>query len=516
MKFKIVYDQPHRLRIRFGKFILTKEQCFGLRDFILNQKGISFAEANWVNGSVLIKYDDLEARQKILNDIETLKLDEIPEGFATEEEKAIELEKNFKKKLAIQGGLYLLRRLIVPVPLRKFFTVYRAIPFIGAGLKALLHGKMTVEVLDATAIAAALGTGNFTTAGSTMFLLGLSDSLLEYSNARAKNALAQSLAVAVDQVWLVEEDGREKDIPIQDLQIGQVIRVRRGTMIPVDGTVVSGDALVNEASITGEPLAVHKENGQTVFAGTIIEDGEIDVEVFSLHSDSRISKIIEMIDTGEKEKANIQGRAERLADDIVPVSFGLFFTTLMMTGSFARALSVLMVDFSCAIKLSTPITIISALKEGVNHQVLVKGGKYLELLAQVDTIVFDKTGTLTNAVPKVAKIISTHKDYCEEKVLRISACLEEHFPHSVAAAIVETAKEKGVVHPEDHGKVEYIVAHGIATNYKGKRSIIGSYHFVFEDEGVPYPNELKEELEKSINGHTAVYLAVNQELVGVI
>ncbi len=298
--------------------------------------------------------------------------------------------------------------------------------------------------------------------------------------------------------------------------VGDVIRIRKGGLIPMDGTVTGGDALINEATMTGEPIAVHKKSGNTVFAGTVIEDGEIDVEVRSLQSDSRIAKIIDLIDTGEKEKALVQGRAERLADDIVPVSFGLFFATLILTSSITRALSVLMVDFSCAIKLTTPITIISVLKESVNHEVLVKGGKYLEVLSKVDTVIFDKTGTLTNAVPKVAKIIPIAEGYSEDEVLKIAACLEEHFPHSVASSIVKEAKKRKIHHPEEHDKVKYIVAHGIASDYKSKHSVIGSKHFVFDDENVPFPTDKESYINEQIGSDSAVYLAVDGELIGII
>ncbi len=372
-----------------------------------------------------------------------------------------------------------------------------------------------MEVLDGVAISAALLSKKYRTASSTMFLLELSDLLLQYSNMRAKNALAQSLSINIDKVWLVT-DGVETESALDELQIGDTVRIRKGSLIPIDGTIVSGDALINESTMTGEPIPVHKHVDNTVFAGTVLEDGEIDVTVLSLKNDSRISKIIELIDTGEREKADVQGRAERMADGIVPVSFGLSLATLILTRSIARALSVLMVDFSCAIKLTTPVTVISALRECVNSDVLVKGGKYLEILSKVDTVIFDKTGTLTNAVPKLSKIISVKDGYSEDDILKIAACLEEHFPHSVASSIVTAAKQRNLLHPEGHGKVEYIVAHGIASIYDGKHAVIGSKHFVFEDEGVPYPIEKETMILNQIGSDSAVYLAVDGELIGII
>ena len=515
MKYKIICDKPHRLRVRFGKYILTKEQCYGISNLLLALPGVLRATAKSVNGSVLIEYENRSIKNKIIDTLNNLSLEEILDGEPTQEQKTEIMEIEFKKKVTLHVTKHLARRFFLPTLPHRIYTYYRAIPFIKMGICSLINNKINVEVLDATAISAALLSKQYTTASSTMFLLRLSDLLLEYCNMRAKNALAKSLAISVDKVWLVK-DGTELETSLDSIKKNDVIRIRKGSIIPIDGSIVSGDGLVNEATMTGEPLSVHKTIAGTVFAGTVLEDGEIDVEVLGTQDDSRITRILELIDTGEKQKANIQGRAERLADNIVPVSFGLSAITLLLTRNMMRAISVLMVDFSCAIKLTTPITIISALKESVNQDALIKGGKYLEILSNVDTVVFDKTGTLTNAIPKVSKIISIDENYDEDKVLKIAACLEEHFPHSVAASIVATAKERNVIHPEDHGKVEYIVAHGIASSYNGVRSIIGSHHFVFEDEKVPYPDEKEEFLKETIGSDSAVYLAVAGKLVGII
>ncbi len=515
MKYHIIYDKPSRLRVRFGKYILTKEQCYGLCDLLLCINGVDKVSANEVNGSVLIEYNINSARGLVLDQLSSLLLWEIKDGVPTEEQKTKLAEHKIKKKIVKHCAFHLARHFFLPTSPHRLYTLIRSLPYIMNGFKALGHKKMNVEVLDGTAIAASLLSKNYKTASSTMFLLRLSDLLLEYSNLRAKHALAQSLAINVDKLWLVRDDV-EIEVHHNEVKVGDVIRIRKGSLIPVDGTVIKGDALINEATMTGEPIAVHKTLESTVFAGTVIEDGEIDVQIFSLQNDTRIAKIINFIHTGEKEKALVQGRAEHLADDIVPVSFGLFFATLMFTGSITRALSVLMVDFSCAIKLTTPITIISALKESVNRDILVKGGKYLEILSQVDTVVFDKTGTLTNAVPKVSKIIPIAEGYSKDDVLKIAACLEEHFPHSVASSIVKKAKEKGIHHPEEHGKVEYIVAHGIASIYNGQHAVIGSRHFVFEDEKVPYPKGKEDWIHEQIGSDSAVYLAVDGELIGII
>ncbi len=515
MEYHIVCDKPNRLRVRFGRYIINREQSCGLCELLLSLSGVKNVFANEINGSVLVEYDKQSARDEVLEKLSSLKLSDIKNGVPTEAQTAKILENNIKIKLVKHCVGYVLRQIFFPMYLNRAYTVYRALPYISGGFQALAEKKVNVNVLDGTAIGASLISRNFKTASSTMFLLGLSDLLLEYSNLRAKNALAKSLAINVDRIWLIK-DGIEIEVGQNDISIGDVIRIRKGCLIPIDGRIVRGDALINEATMTGEPIARHKTNGSTVFAGTVVEDGEIDVAVVSLQNDTRIAKIINLIDTGEKEKAMVQGRAERLADDIVPVSFGLFLLTLVLTGSLTRALSVLMVDFSCAIKLTTPITIISAIKECVNYNILVKGGKYLEVVSKVDTVVFDKTGTLTNAVPKVSKIISVDERYDNGDVLKIAACLEEHFPHSVAASIVNEAKARKLHHPETHGKVEYIVAHGIASIYDGKHSVIGSKHFVFEDEKVAYPKDKQKLIEQQIGSDSAVYLAVDNQLIGVI
>lgn len=515
MVYRIIYDKPHRLRIRIGKYILNEKQCYGLSGLLLSISGVTSVATNEINGSVLIEYEDLNARETVLKTINSLLLKEIPQQEPNDEQKAMKVENEFKRKLANHIVKHIIRSMVLPTVGHRLYTCYKAIGYIKMGVSSLGNQKLNVEVLDATAISAAILSKQYKTASSTMFLLKLSDLLLEYSNLRAKNALAKSLTITVDKVWLVQE-GMELETSIDAIQIDDVIRIRKGSLIPMDGDIVSGEALINEATITGEPLSVYKTKGKTVFAGTVLEDGEIDIRVITLKNDSRVAKILNLIDTGEKEKANIQSRAERLADNIVPISFGLSILTLLLTQNIMRALSVLMVDFSCAIKLTTPITIISALKESVSHDILIKGGKYLEILSQVDTVVFDKTGTLTNAVPKVSKIISVNEAYNEDEVLRIAACLEEHFPHSVAAAIVATAKKKNLIHPENHGKVEYILAHGIASTFNGQRCIIGSYHFVFEDEKISCPLHVVEQLKHNIGSDSAVYLAVDGKLVGVI
>lgn len=521
MNFQIICNQQNRLRLRFGKYIFNQKQGYSLEAVLLSCNGVDSVVANSQNGGLLISYDSkIVTARELMSIVKNIKRKELVEISPNDQQKQRELNKDFQLKAIKLAANHFIRRpilaLILPPSLRAIRIWFRASRFIHLGLGSMYrHGRLTVETLDATAITASLCYGNHSTTSSIMFMLNLSELLMNYSNARAKHALAGSLAINISHVWLVKDE-EEISIPLKDLQIGDTIHIQMGNMIPVDGTITAGDALVNEATITGEPLPTHKSSGNTVFAGTVITEGDLFIEVRTLSSDSRISKIVQMIDEGEGAKASIQSNAERLADGIVPISFGAFVATLLLTGNMTRALSVLMVDFSCAIKLTTPLVILTALREAAQNQVVIKGGKYLEVLSAVDTVVFDKTGTLTNAVPKVSKIISLHKDYNEDDILRIAACLEEHFPHSMAAAIVEDAAQKGLHHPETHEKVEYVVAHGIASSYQGQRSIIGSRHFIFEDEGVPLPSMNMDEIDKQIGSDSAVYLAVENELVGII
>ena len=404
--------------------------------------------------------------------------------------------------------------MIVPAPLRPFFVAYKAAKYIFSGLKCLSEGRLTVEVLDASSITTCLIQRNFSTARTIMLLLSVSSLLEEYTHARTKAVLTSSLAIKTDKVWLVKEN-EDLLIPIEELHAGDKIRIRTGSVIPVDGEITAGEAYINESSMTGEPLAVMKSENATVFAGTVVEEGSIVVKVRAVNSETKIQKIIELIDSAENLKAGIQSRAERLADGIVPFSFLGFGLTLLLTRNITKAVSLLMVDYSCAIKLSTPISVISAIREAADRNMTVKGGKYLEAFASADTIVFDKTGTLTNAEPVLEKVIP-FDEYTEEDVLRTAACIEEHFPHSMARAIVKGAESRGVIHAEEHAEVNYIVAHGIATILHGKRAIIGSRHFVCDDEGVIITEEQQDLINKTAGAASVIYLAVGGKLAGVL
>lgn len=429
------------------------------------------AEIRSENGGILVYYKE-GFRQKVIelvSGIDTKKLEIIP---ADPEYGITEIDRDFKDRIISVTAKKLFSKLFIPMAVRKYMILFRGLKFVIRGLRTLLNGHLTVDVLDGASIGACLLQRNYKTASTVMFLLRLSAHLEDYTRARTRAALADSLAVKTDKVWLVNGD-TEVLIPVAELKKGDVIRVRTGSVIPVDGEIFDGEAYINESSMTGEPLAVMKSLGATVFAGTVIEEGSLAITVREISSDTKINKIIELIDNSENLKAGVQSRAERLTDSIVPFSFIGFGLVLLLTRNITKAVSVLMVDYSCAIKLSTPISVISAIKEAADMNITVKGGKYHEEFAAADTIVFDKTGTLTNAEP-VLEIVISFDGYSETEALKIAACLEEHFPHSIARAIVKSAADRGLDHEEEHAEVNYIVAHGIATTLNGKRAVIGS------------------------------------------
>lgn len=511
MRYKIVFDKPGRIRVRFGGYAFDKSQESCIKREAADNKYVFSAEAHSANGSLLIIYQK-DCRKEIISFIDSLnfrQLVPIEEDNATKE-----IDDNFKKSLLKLGVNHLVRKLLIPAPLRPFFVAYRAAGYILKGLSELFEGRLTVEVLDAASITACLAQRNYNTARTIMLLLSVSSLLEEYTHARTKAVLASSLAIKADKVWLANGN-EEVLIPIKELHVGDRVRVRTGCVIPVDGEIVEGEAYINESSMTGEPLAVMKSVNGTVFAGTVVEEGSVVVKVRALSSDTKIQKIIELIDNSENLKAGVQSRAERLADGIVPFSFLGFGLTLLFTGNITKAVSLLMVDYSCAIKLSTPIAIISAIHEAADRNITVKGGKYLEAFAAADTIVFDKTGTLTNAEPVLEKVIS-FGGCSEEEVLKTAACIEEHFPHSMARAIVKGAEQLGVIHDEEHAEVNYIVAHGIVTTLHGERAIIGSRHFVCEDEGVIITEKQQAYINKKAGASSVVYLAIGGNLAGVL
>ncbi len=513
MTYKIVYDQPGRIRFRCGGYAFDKALEYGIYKLVSDAEFVTRAEVRSENGGILVYYGE-GARQRVIDLVSGINPRELEILSPDTEYGLTEIDRDFENRLAAAIGKKLLSTILLPMSVRKYLILFRGLKFVLRGIKTLLEGQLTVDVLDGASIGACLLQRNYKTAGTVMFLLNISGLLESYTRARTRAVLADSLAVKTDKVWLIK-DGTDILIPMSELRKDDMIRVRMGSVIPVDGEVFDGEAYINESSMTGEPIAVMKSSGATVFAGTVVEEGSVAVTVRELSSNTKISKIIELIDNSENLKAGVQSRAEKLADSIVPFSFLGFGLTLLLTRNITKAVSVLMVDYSCAIKLSTPISVISAIKEASDVDITVKGGKYLEEFAAADTIVFDKTGTLTNAQPTLEKVIP-FGEYSEEQVLKIAACLEEHFPHSVAKAIVKGAADRGLDHAEEHAEVNYIVAHGIATNLDGKRAIIGSKHFICDDENVPITPRQQSVIDENSGACSVIYLAIGNELAGAL
>ena len=517
MKFQVMYDNGSRLRVRAGKWAFTKEEGYGLASLLLNQSFIYEVYTSHRNGSILIYYEEgIENKEKIFDILRGITLDDLFEAEPTQTQVSKEITDDFYLKLSKMIFKRLMGRLFLPIPIKNALTIFRALKYVSGGLDSLTSFRVDVALLDGAAVAGSLLLKQYQPASSMMFLLSISDELEDYTLQKAKSTLKDSLALNIDTVWIIGEDGEEKQCPVVDIDKGDKIKVHMGDVIPVDGKVIEGEGMVNEASMTGEPLAVHKRPGKTVHAGTVIEEGNLIVEVYSMNKETRLNKIIDLIENSEELKADTQSKAEKLADSIVPYSFIATALTYLITGNPTKALSVLMVDFSCAIKLTTPLSIISAMREASDNRMMIKGGKFLENYANADTIVFDKTGTLTNATPKVVDVIPMSKRYTRDEILTMAACIEEHFAHSIAAAIVKQAEKEGLKHEEDHSEVEYIVAHGIATEYDGKRAVIGSKHFLFDDEKVKITKTQDKKVNKAAKEHSVVYLAIDGKLEGII
>lgn len=509
MKLKIVHESRGRIRFRLGSGRFLKEQECPLEELLSALPYVRDAKASSVNGGILVLYKQ-GFRDELVSYMKGIKISAVEKRADSQNEEA----KQFRRELAkLIIRRYAVKHLI-PSPIGIALTYYKAIPYIKKAISSIAAFRADVSLLDGTAVSAALLRGMYKEVNSIIFLLKVSGLLEDYTRKRTKNALADSLSFKFDAVWK-EADGKQVKVPLSAVKKGDICVFRDGAMIAVDGTVVSGHANVNEASMTGEPLAVLKKEGATVYAGTVVEEGSISVEALGGVNSSRISHIVDLIENGENLKAGVQSRAEKMANSIVPYSLTLSALTYLFTGNVTKALSVLMVDYSCAIKLATPISVISAMREASGHGFVVKGGKHFESFANADTIVFDKTGTLTNACPVVEKVIPFGK-YSEDEALKISACLEEHFPHSMAKAVVKAAQLKNLHHEEEHADVKYIVAHGIVTMLHGERAIIGSEHFVAEDEGIEITDAEHRLIEKESAGCSTIYLAIAGKLAAVI
>ena len=510
MKYTIVHDMPGRIRLRCGRNAFSLDEGYSITSVLMAQTIVTDAKASSINGSLLIFYID-DSRSLLLDFIDTLVPAELPVIPPAERDTTSEVDAGFQYALAFRIVRRLLFRGLLPSPVRHVITLFRAVPYVVRGIKSLLNFRINVDVLDASSIGVSLAQGDYGTASSIMFLLSLSDLLEDYTRKKTKLALAGSLSVNVDTVWKQDSYGNFISTPISQLEEDDTIIVRTSGTIPVDGTICEGEAYINEACMTGESQSVLKKAEDSVYAGTVVEDGSIVIKVRAIGNGTRMNKIIELIDQSENLKADVQSHAENLADSIVPFSFLASGLAFLLTRNATKAASVLLVDYSCAIKLATPISVISAMREAANHKIVVKGGKFLESYALADTIVFDKTV----ASPSVNEVIS-FPPYNRTEVLKTSACLEEHFPHSVAHAIVHKAEQENLKHREEHAEVEYVVAHGIRSKLHGKKALIGSYHFIVEDEGIPVTPEQKSIIEEKGHGKSAIFLALGDALAGMI
>ncbi len=513
MKIVIKHEISGRIRFSMPKRRFSFEEADRLQYYLLSLDGVEKATVYERSADAVIVYTG--DRDEILQKVISFDADSEEVKALVPDNTGRELMASYKEKLITKVILHYGCRVFLPSPIRRVKAIIMATKFIYRGLVSLIkHRKLEVSVLDATAITVSLLTGDYKTASSVMFLLGVGDLLEEWTHKKSVDDLARSMALKSDKVWL-RKDGAEIQIPISQVTPGDEISVRVGSVIPLDGTVVSGEALVNQATLTGEGIPVEKKEGAYVYAGTVIEEGDIILKVEKTSGATRYEKIIKMIEESEQLKSGVESRAEHLADGLVPYTLGGTILAYLFTRNITKALSVLMVDFSCALKLSMPVTVLSAMRECQDNHLTVKGGKFLEAIASADTIVFDKTGTLTMATPKVMDVI-TFSGRDKDEMLRIAACLEEHYPHSIANAVVQEAAERGLEHNEMHSKVEYVVAHGIASDIDGKKVVIGSWHFVMEDEGCVIPEAEKDKLENISKEYSRLFLAIGGELAAVI
>lgn len=500
------------MRIHLLQNRMTYEQADILLYFLTNMKTVSSAKVYERTQDAVIRYTG--DREAIIEEIKRFSYEktEVPAGLLENSGRA--LNAAYQEKLINKVLFGYARKWFLPYPVNALYTAAVSLKYIYKGLKVLWKGKIEVPVLDATAIGVSILRNDIDTAGSVMFLLGIGEILEEWTHKKSVDDLARTMSLNVGKVWLKQG---EQDIlvPVSDIQAGDQVVVHMGNVIPFDGTVADGEAMVNQASLTGESLPVRKVQGSSAYAGTVVEEGEVTITVKAVGGSSRFEKIVTMIEESEKLKSALEGKAEHLADKLVPYTLVGTVLTYLLTRNITKALSILMVDFSCALKLAMPISVLSAIREAGVHNITVKGGKFLEAAAEADTIVFDKTGTLTKAKPTVVDVVSFNGEDPDE-LLRIAACMEEHFPHSMAKAVVNAAKKKKLDHEEMHSKVEYMVAHGISTMINEKKAIIGSYHFVFEDEKCMIP-EGKEALFASLPvEYSHLYLAIEKELAAVI
>lgn len=512
MRFRIEHEIKGRMRVHLIQKRMTFREADILQYKLESYSFITSVKIYVRNQNIVICYQG--DREQILDILQEFSYEnaEVPEAVL--ESSGREMNQKYWDKLVGMVVMRATRKYLIPYPVRVVITGIKAARYIWKGICTLIQGKIEVAVLDGIAIGVSVVRGDFKTASSVMFLLGIGETLEEWTHKKSVDDLARSMSLNVDKVWILA-DGKEVLVDINRIVPGDSVVVRMGNMIPFDGIVVQGDGNVNQASLTGESLPVAKAKGGYVYAGTVLEEGELVVQVKETAGSTKFEKIVTMIEESEKLKSTVEGKAAHLADKLVPYTLLGTGLTYLLTRNITKALSVLMVDFSCALKLAIPLSVLSAIREASQYHITVKGGKFLEKVAEADTIVFDKTGTLTKAQPTVVDVIS-FSDESADEMLRMAACLEEHFPHSMAKAVVNAAKEKGLEHEEMHSKVEYIVAHGISSMVNGQRVIVGSHHFVFEDEGCHIPEGMQSHFDAILEEYSQLYLAIEGTLAAVI
>ena len=514
MKFTIKHESRGRMRVHMEQYRMTYEQADTLLYVIHNHRNVTFVKVYDRTADAVIEY--VGDREQIIELLRHFHYESANVPQTVIKTSGRELNNSYQEKLIGSVVWHYSKKLLLPWPIRTALTVGRSIKYIGIGLKCLLQRKIEVPVLDATAITVSLVTKDFSTASSIMFLLGIGELLEEWTHKKSVDDLARSMSLNVSKVWLRTPENQEILVESSKIEKGDKVVVHMGNVIPFDGEVLDGDAMVNQASLTGESVPVQRTVGNTVFAGTVVEEGEITIRVKEVEGNNRFDQIVTMIEESEKLKSELEGKAEHYADRLVPWTLGATGLTYLLTRNVTKAMSILMVDFCCALKLAMPISVLSAIREASLYNVTVKGGKFLEAVAEADTNVFDKTGTPTKAHPTVVDVVNFNDEYSSDDMLRVAACLEEHFPHSMAKAVVDAASKKGLSHEEMHTKVEYIVAHGIATSINGKRTVIGSYHFVFEDEKCVVPAGKEPLFESLPLYYSHLYLAIEGKLSAVI
>lgn len=512
MRFIIKHEIRGRIRIHILQNRMSYKEAGQLQYYLSMQPGVTSVKVREKTQDVSVAYTG--ERDELIALLRSFRYENAAAPETYLQNTGRELNEHYKEKLISSVVLRTGSKIFLPSSVRAVIAVVKSIKYIWQGLKTLAAGKLEVPVLDATAISVSLLRRDFDTAGSVMFLLGIGEVLEEWTHKKSVDDLARSMSLNVGKVWLLQDE-QEVLVPSSDIRTGDQVVVHMGNVIPFDGVVTGGDGMVNQASLTGESLPVHKCRDGYVYAGTVVEEGELTVCVKEVGGSGRYDKIVTMIEESEKLKSSLESKAGHLADRLVPYTFLGTGLAWLLTRNASKTLSVLMVDFSCALKLAMPVAVLSAIREASAYGLTVKGGKYLEAVAEADTIVFDKTGTLTKACPTVVDVISFNGEQPDE-LLRIAACLEEHFPHSMAKAVVDAARVKALRHDEMHSKVEYLVAHGISSTIDGRKVIIGSYHFVFEDEGCRIPEDMQERFDTLPAGCSHLYLAIENVLAAVI